>query len=158
MYSHKQCEIACRLAFDVMLQEAGVWGDRQQVQEAPIPGDKKKIISCTEIFIKIYLDHLKENIIYHLLPDEQTKTSCFTQQVEICSSMKLYRPNNFKCSVMQQNWFPMVTEHTIHPNKFKVTNHISTPCSPKSHQLSVSFLSCYRKDAEIIMFFLRPSA
>lgn len=36
------------------------------------------------------------------------------------------RPNNFKCPVTQQNWFYMVTEHTIYPNNFKVTSDIPT--------------------------------
>lgn len=106
--------------------------------------------------------HLKENIIYCLIPDEQTKTSCFTQQLEICSSTKLYRPNNFDCSVTQQNWFHMVTEHTIHPNNFKVTSHISTTVFsqiPSALSVILNFsTSCYRKGAEMVTFFLHPPA
>lgn len=86
----------------------------------------KKSHSCTEIFIKICLNHFKENLNLLFTTRWINKTSCFTQQLEICSLMKLYRPNNFKCPVTQQNWFHMVTEHTIHPNNFKVTSHIPT--------------------------------
>lgn len=69
--------------------------------------------------------------------------------------MKLYKPNNFKCPVTQQNWFPMVTEHTIHPNNFKVASHIPTTLfSQIPSALSVVWnfsTPCYRKD-----FFSTP--
>lgn len=76
--------------------------------------------------------------------------------------MKLYRPNNFKCPVMQQNQFHMVTEHTIHLYNFKVTSHISTTSFsqiPSALSAILNFsTSCYRKDAETVTLFLRVSA
>lgn len=76
--------------------------------------------------------------------------------------MKLYRPNNFDCPVTEQNWFHMVTEHTIHPNNFKVTSHISTTLFsqiPSALSIILHFsTSCYRKGAERVTFFLHPSA
>lgn len=76
--------------------------------------------------------------------------------------MKLYRPSNFKCPVMQQNWLHMVTEHTIHLYNFKVTGHFSTALfSQIPSALSVILTlstSCYRKDIEMVTLFLHSSA